>query len=122
RNPETGVEEQQLAGWRGLRPPSIEQLPQPFGVDKFVVVRKTIDRQGVICCPHGPTILVSPDARMAQLRQPGLDRQDILGIIAVEGALTAAADVLRVEQPFQLGIFEAAPPTAREGDSSRDAP
>ena len=39
RNAEIDVEEQELAGRRRLRPLSIEQLPQPVGVDKLVVVR-----------------------------------------------------------------------------------
>src|SRR5439155_12776532 len=120
RNPEVDVEEQELAGRRGFRPPSVEQPLQPFRMDELVVVRETINRQGLIGCPHGPTMLVSPDARAAQLPQPGLDRQDVLGTIAVEDDLTAGNDALRVEQPFELGIVDAAQPTARESDRARD--
>jgi hypothetical protein len=119
-NPEIDVEEQELAGRRGLLAPSIEQPAQPFGVDELVVVRKTFDRQGLIGCPRGPTVLVSPDARAAQLRQPGLHRRDVLETIAVEDDLTIGENALRVEQPFELRIVDAAEPTVREGDGPRD--
>jgi hypothetical protein len=64
-DPEIDVKEQEPVDRRGLRSPSIEQLPQPCGVDKLVVVLEPLDRQGLIGCPHGPTILVPPDARVA---------------------------------------------------------
>jgi len=107
-NPGVDVEEQKRAGRRGLRPPAREQLSQPFRVDKLVVGRQALDRQGPIGRPLAPTVLVGPDTRLAQRYQPHPDRRDLLRMAAVEHDLSRGGDPLRAEQPFDLGLLDAA--------------
>jgi len=62
---EIDVEEQERTGRRGLRPPPLEYLSKPFGVDELVVVGKTLHREGLVGRPLGPALLVGSDTRVA---------------------------------------------------------
>src|SRR5919201_668463 len=89
-------------------------------MDELVVVRQSLDGQVRVGRPLGPSSFVDSDALVAQVRQPGPDRQDTLRIIAVEDDLPARKNTFRVEQPLDVGAVDAVQPGAREGDGSRD--
>ena len=110
---EVDVEEQEAPGRRGLGPAAVEHLPEPVGVDEPVVVRETLDGQGLVGRPLGPAGLVDADPLVAELGQPGSDGRDVVGV-AVEDDLLAGDDVLRVQQPCDLGVVDARQPGARE--------
>src|SRR5438270_13301033 len=95
---------------RGLRTDPVEQLAEPVRVDELFVVRQTFDWQCPIGGPFGPAPLIDPDAGVAQLCQPRLERPSVLPTIAIEGGLATGKDPLRTQQPFDLRIINAFEP------------
>jgi hypothetical protein len=89
-------------------------------VHELVVVRETLDRQGVVGSPPGPALLEALDTRVTQLDQTTLNSREVFGAVAVEDDLSARDDAFRVEQPFDLDVVDAGEPLAWEGDGSRD--
>ena len=65
RYPEIHVEEQEGTDRRGLRLPAVEHLPEPFRVDELVVLRESLEGQGLVSGPLDPPFLVGPDSRVA---------------------------------------------------------
>ena len=88
-------------------------------MDEPLVVREPLDRQGVVGRPLGPAVLVDTNPCVAEVGQPASERRDVVGV-AVEDDLAAGDDVLRVQQPHDLGVVDARQPGARKRDSSRD--
>ena len=101
------MEEPEPTGWRGLRTAPVEQLAEPLRVDELFVVRQTFNWQCPIGGPFGPAPLIDPDAGVAQLCQPRLQRPSVLTTIAIEGDLAAGKDPLRTQQPLDLRIINA---------------
>src|SRR5207253_1861677 len=122
RNAKVDVEEQEPTGRRGLRASAVEQLADPVRVHELFVVRQTFDWQSPIGGPFGPAALIDPDAGVAQLCQPRLQRRSVLTTIAVEGDLAAGKDPLRTQQPLDLRFINAFQPGAGESNSPGNVP
>src|SRR5438874_3429219 len=120
RNSKIDMEEPEPTARRGLRTSPVEQLAEPIRVDELFVVRQTFDWQCPISGPFGPAPLVDPDARVAQLCQPRLQRNSVLTTIAIEGDLATGKDPLRTQQPFNLRIINAFEPCAGKSNRSRN--
>ena len=70
RHAEIDVEQLERAPRCSLRGSPVQQLPKPVGMDELLVVRQTIDWQGLVRGPLSPTAFVDLNAGVAQLGEP----------------------------------------------------